>query len=552
MTTRKPPGIISVVRLTTLFASLLVSISSGTNYVTWAPQLGSRLHINHTQLNIVGLAANVGVYSSGPIWGRIVDRKGPRVPLIAAFFLLLTGYSCIKLFFDAGLPEGVTTMATLNFGLLVLCSYMTGAGGNAGFTGSVNSTAKSFPDKARATATGFVIGGFGLSAFIFSTVAHVMYAGNTSAFLQLLAIGTALPMILGCFLVRPIPLALEMLPGIERGLGTNIDASTSTSALIDDSHTRLLESDGSDVELDDSDDASHQYTHEHPRSRSLSVASSAFVRTHGQLDGDIPNIFGAELWRSGDFWLLFTILSILSGTGLMYINNVGAMSQTLYAKNQSNYDEIEAARWQATQVSTISIMNFLGRILIGIISDTAKNTFRLPRSYCLILVSIGVFLSQVTAAHIDEISNLWSASAILGLSYGSVFSLLPQVCIEWFGLPHFSENWGYLSMAPMVAGNVFMVFFGRNLDAHESKSHSQELTTRAAEKLPAKDETPLCLEGKECYVAALHLTTAMTFACILLSVWAGWRDRRRLTQMADGVESKRRSRTHRRLSGERD
>lgn len=41
------------------------------------------------------------------------------------------------------------------------------------------------------------------------------------------------------------------------------------------------------------------------------------------------------------------------------------MSQTLYAKNNSQYDEVDAARWQATQVSTISVMNFLGRILIG-------------------------------------------------------------------------------------------------------------------------------------------------------------------------------------------
>lgn len=41
------------------------------------------------------------------------------------------------------------------------------------------------------------------------------------------------------------------------------------------------------------------------------------------------------------------------------------MSQTLYAKNNPNYNVIEAVQWQAAQVSTISIMNFLGRILIG-------------------------------------------------------------------------------------------------------------------------------------------------------------------------------------------
>jgi hypothetical protein len=34
----------------------------------------------------------------------------------------------------------------------------------------------------------------------------MMFAGDTSAFLKLLAYGTALPMILGSFFVRPIPL----------------------------------------------------------------------------------------------------------------------------------------------------------------------------------------------------------------------------------------------------------------------------------------------------------------------------------------------------------
>jgi hypothetical protein len=47
------------------------------------------------------------------------------------------------------------------------------------------------------------------------------------------------------------------------------------------------------------------------------------------------------------------------------INNVGSMSQALYAHKNPNYDEVEASRWQATQVSAISLMNFLGRIFIG-------------------------------------------------------------------------------------------------------------------------------------------------------------------------------------------
>ena len=42
------------------------------------------------------------------------------------------------------------------------------------------------------------------------------------------------------------------------------------------------------------------------------------------------------------------------------------MSQCLYAYNNPNYDEVVGSGWQAAQVSTISIMNFSGRIFIGI------------------------------------------------------------------------------------------------------------------------------------------------------------------------------------------
>jgi hypothetical protein len=42
------------------------------------------------------------------------------------------------------------------------------------------------------------------------------------------------------------------------------------------------------------------------------------------------------------------------------------MSQALFAKGNPAYDEVEASQWQATQVSTISIMNFFGRIIIGL------------------------------------------------------------------------------------------------------------------------------------------------------------------------------------------
>lgn len=116
-------------------------------------------------------------------------------------------------------------------------------------------------------------------------------------------------MILGYFLVRPIPLPSEPSLGAERGFTTN-DPAASTSALIDDSRTRLLPHDESDLDLSETEIHTHPRTHERTRSRSLSTAGSGTACPHGRADDSFLNISGTELWKNGDFWLLFIILSL--------------------------------------------------------------------------------------------------------------------------------------------------------------------------------------------------------------------------------------------------
>lgn len=95
----------------------------------------------------------VGVYSTGPIWGRMVDRRGPTMALVLACLFLFTGYSGIRTVYDTGLPtdggadfaEGELPQTRLI--LLVLCGFLSGAGGNGGLTAAINTTAKSFPDR---------------------------------------------------------------------------------------------------------------------------------------------------------------------------------------------------------------------------------------------------------------------------------------------------------------------------------------------------------------------------------------------------------------------
>jgi MFS family permease len=92
----------------------------------------------------------VGVYISGPIWGKIVDSDGPKKPFICAFLFLLAGYSGIKYIYDFGsqtFHDSTSTLSESAFMFLLFSSILTGAGGNAGLTSSVNVAAKSFPDR---------------------------------------------------------------------------------------------------------------------------------------------------------------------------------------------------------------------------------------------------------------------------------------------------------------------------------------------------------------------------------------------------------------------
>ena len=64
-------------------------------------------------------------------------------------------------------------------------------------------------------------------------------------------------------------------------------------------------------------------------------------------------------------------------------------------------------------------------------------------------------LSQAIASTVDKVQDLWHASVLLGLAYGGMFGIFPTITIEWFGLGHFSENWGLVSLSPMIGGNIF-------------------------------------------------------------------------------------------------
>ena len=205
--------------------------------------------------------------------------------------------------------------------------------------------------------TGLVISGFGLSAFFFSSMAHIFFPGDVAGLLLLLALGTSLPMIGGYFVVRPIPLpdtSYQPLPADREGdiedLGydrprrtsfadipqggfahvAGVDSVLSENVLVyehlDDSHTHLLVNACRANPLQESRFIHEDHDGSEALSRSLELSvspqrgqgnygrrrssSAKSRRSHSKVIEVMREIHGKELMKSADFWMLTTMLSL--------------------------------------------------------------------------------------------------------------------------------------------------------------------------------------------------------------------------------------------------
>ena len=102
-------------------------------------------------------------------------------------------------------------------------------------------------------------------------------------------------------------------------------------------------------------------------------------------------------------------------------------------------------------------------------------------------------------------------------------------------LDHFSENWGFMSLAPVIGSNILSIAFGRIFDAHTHpfvpiephslwSSHFTNSSTLVDVRAAPPDSHSLCLEGRSCYADSLKLTIAACSLAFVLGVYVSYRD----------------------------
>nr|XP_018266005.1 uncharacterized protein I303_02383 [Kwoniella dejecticola CBS 10117]OBR88163.1 hypothetical protein I303_02383 [Kwoniella dejecticola CBS 10117] len=582
-------------RLGVFILCVLVGLASGSNYVysAYAPQLATKLVVSSTIGNLIGLAGNLGVYLTGPLWGKIVDSRGQRIPLFVGGLCCLIGYSTVHAFYIGSISLRPSSVANDNADtdiepshirlfILEFAMFLTGCGGSSGLTSAVNATAKSFSNATRASASGTVLAGFGLSAFLFSSLGNWLYHSDAGGLLFLLSIGTSIPMLLGSVFIRPIPPSEEVHGNAYQPLNSGFDGAEEEGhegipkVIINQHHAAEefeynddynYESDvdengvrsrsrTSSLELTRSKSPISRGRHHHPNqhhahfndnlpppiqvhSKPKHAPTHARSSSLASLPPTLLSYTPLDCMRSTDFWILFVCLALLCGTGLMYINNAGTVTLALGRENQRVYDKAKIGGYQAKQVGLVSIWNCGGRIIGGVVSDFGKNKFGIRRVWFLPVVAVLFTISQISAMQTVHVQSLWMVSTLLGLAYGSLFNVMPMLILEWFGMKHFSQNWGWVAVAPVLGGNAFNLLFGKVYDSHTigkigtSDDDGMDggvdvvevirgIFKRDGGAIP-DDGKHDCLVGEECYGTAFKISTIGTLVALALSVWAGFR-----------------------------
>jgi len=188
-------------------------------------------------------------------------------------------------------------------------------------------------------------------------------------------------------------------------------------------------------------------------------------------------------------------------------SNIGNDAQALWGA----YDPSVSFDWirarQAIHVSVISVCSFTGRLLSGIGSDLITKNLHLSRVWCLFLSSLLFLTAQLIGTQLSNPHFLFFLSGITGLAYGFLFGCFPSIIAETFGVSGLSQNWGCMTLAPVIFANVFNLMYGRIYDSHSSIDGAGNRQ---------------CSEGKGCYHDAYWGTFAASVIAMGVSLWAIW------------------------------
>lgn len=208
------------------------------------------------------------------------------------------------------------------------------------------------------------------------------------------------------------------------------------------------------------------------------------------------NFETGEMLRTPQFYMLFLtfVFSALAGLMVIYCIKLFGIDALTYSElgslNPSNPEFKETMNWASsiagTAMATYAILNGLGRIIWGVVSDKIGRRTSIFMM-CLLQGIIMLLLYRFGSTTATFIV----AAAIIGFNFGGNFALFPAATADFFGNKTVGKNYGFVFFAYGIAGIAGPQIAGLFKDAAEGA------------ETPVAWLTPFIIAGVACIIGAV-------------------------------------------------
>ncbi|KAL4998703.1 putative transporter mch1 [Aspergillus recurvatus] len=534
-----------VVRIGSFVWGVITCLGAGsiTAFSLYGPLLLTRLHYTQLRVNEVSIAAGISMYLPVSLAGYLCDRYSPSPLTLFAGIAFGFGYFLAAFAYRSGPPPDAGGNGW-PFWVMIVAFIAIGAATCSMYLAAVTTCAKNFGrGKHKGIILAVPIAAFGLSGMWQSQVGTYFLCerledgscGDVDVYkyfvflaILLLAIG-----VIGTFVLRIVD------DEEEKYIDEAVEELERSGLLAESEFFRSrseVQAEYGTFSRDDEDDGSAD---------DQSVTISEELREAAKREKEreeeerrkknwLLNYETRTFLADHTMWWLALGFFLVTGPGEAYLNNLGTIVQALNTDVTAIVDS-HPAGLPSTHVTIIALTSTIARLLTGSLSDvfaptaschfavdqetadpnhSTKQRPTLSRLAFLIpsalLLSLGfLLLASPFPTHHPELSHL--TTALVGLGYGSAFSLVPIIISVVWGVENFGTNWGIVAMFPAVGAAMWSVIY----------SHTYQ---GAADGSPTDDTQ---CHGWRCFgFWSIGCTISVWVAIAAwLVAWASWRRR---------------------------
>ena len=161
----------------------------------------------------------------------------------------------------------------------------------------------------------------------------------------------------------------------------------------------------------------------------------------GAKKSDAPaDLTWREMMKTKRFYIMFFLYLFSASVGLMVLGNV-----TKIATLQAGITDLALL---AGLVSFMAVMNFLGRIIGGMLSD------RIGRTGAIFVVLVLQLLNMSAFSFYSNLPAIIVGIIGTGFCFGALLSIFPALTADQFGLKNYGLNYGIIYLAWGLSGVV--------------------------------------------------------------------------------------------------